>query len=69
MENKDFLEAYIDPVNIESGINEKETNALSRTAISQFENYDPIINILQKNILKLLFMVVMELLMKWSMDF
>ncbi len=38
-ENKDFLEAYIDPVNIESGINEKETNALSRTAISQFENY------------------------------
>ena len=38
-ENKDFMEAYIDPVDVNPNSNDKELNALSRTAISQFENY------------------------------
>ena len=38
-ENNEFLEAYIDPIKIDSTSNDKEVNALSRTAISQFENY------------------------------
>ncbi len=38
-ENGDFLEAYIDPIKIDTTSNDKEVNALSRTAISQFENY------------------------------
>ena len=38
-ENKDFLEAYLDPINISNDSSDKEINALSRTAINQFENY------------------------------
>ncbi len=38
-ENKDFLEAYLDPINIVNDSNDNEINALSRTAINQFENY------------------------------
>ena len=38
-ENKDFLEAYLDPINIANDTSDKEINALSRTAINQFENY------------------------------
>ena len=38
-ENKDFLEAYLDPINIVNDSSDKEINALSRTAINQFENY------------------------------
>ena len=38
-ENNDFLEAYIDPIKIDAISNDKEISALSRTAISQFENY------------------------------
>ena len=38
-ENKDFLEAYLDPINITNDSSDKEINALSRTAINQFENY------------------------------
>ena len=38
-ENKDFLEAYLDPINIANDSSDKEINALSRTAINQFENY------------------------------
>ncbi len=38
-ENKDFLEAYLDPIKIVNDSSDKEINALSRTAINQFENY------------------------------
>ena len=38
-DNKEFLEAYLDPINILNDSNDKELNALSRTAINQFENY------------------------------
>ena len=38
-DNKDFLEAYLDPINIANDSSDKEINALSRTAINQFENY------------------------------
>ena len=38
-DNKEFLESYLDPINILSDSNDKELNALSRTAINQFENY------------------------------
>ena len=38
-ENKDFLEAYLDPISITNDSSDKEINALSRTAINQFENY------------------------------
>ena len=38
-ENKNFLEAYLDPINITNDSSDKEINALSRTAINQFENY------------------------------
>ena len=37
-DNKDFFEAYIDHVP-NKNLSDKETNALSRTATSQFENY------------------------------
>ena len=37
-ENKDFFEAYIDHVS-NKNISDKEIDALSRTAMSQFENY------------------------------
>ncbi|MEE2694793.1 MAG: endopeptidase La [Pseudomonadota bacterium] len=39
VENQDFFEAYIDQVSIDEKIDNKEVNALSRTAINQFENY------------------------------
>ena len=38
-DNKEFLESYLDPINIQNDSNDKELNALSRTAINQFENY------------------------------
>ncbi len=38
-DNKEFLESYLDPINISNDSNDKELNALSRTAINQFENY------------------------------
>ena len=38
-DNKEFLEAYLDPINIPNVPNDKELNAISRTAINQFENY------------------------------
>ncbi len=38
-ENREFLEAYIDPVPVEKETSNKEISALSRTAVSQFENY------------------------------
>ncbi len=38
-ENNDFFEAYLDPVTQDDGEKDKEINALSRTAINQFENY------------------------------
>ena len=38
-DNQDFLEAYLDPINISNESNDKELNAISRTAINQFENY------------------------------
>ncbi len=38
-DNKEFLESYLDPINILNDSNDKELNALSRTAINQFENY------------------------------
>ena len=38
-DNKEFLESYLDPINIINDSNDKELNALSRTAINQFENY------------------------------
>ncbi|PPR42597.1 MAG: Lon protease [Alphaproteobacteria bacterium MarineAlpha8_Bin1] len=39
LENPDFFEAYLDKFNSEKQENEKELNALSRTAVTQFENY------------------------------
>ncbi len=38
-ENNDFFEAYLDPVKQDDGEKDREINALSRTAINQFENY------------------------------
>ena len=39
LDNPDFFEAYLDKLEVPSYENDKETNALSRTATSQFENY------------------------------
>ncbi len=39
LENQDFFEAYLDKYDDFKGENDKEINALSRTAIAQFENY------------------------------
>ncbi len=39
VDNRDFFEAYIDPIADDDLSKDKEINALSRTAISQFENY------------------------------
>ena len=39
VENNEFFEAYIDPVKEDDFSKDKEINALSRTAVSQFENY------------------------------
>ena len=39
VENQDFFEAYLDKLELPTYDNDKETNALSRTATSQFENY------------------------------
>ena len=39
LENQDFFEAYLDKINLTKYENDRETNALSRTAVSQFENY------------------------------
>ena len=39
IENNEFFEAYLDKVPNKKNENDKELNALSRTAISQFENY------------------------------
>ncbi len=39
VENSDFFEAYLDKFNSDKLENEKELNALSRTAVTQFENY------------------------------
>ncbi len=39
VENREFMEAYVDPISVENESNDKEISALSRTAISQFENY------------------------------
>ena len=39
VENNEFFEAYLDKLDVPSYENDKGTNALSRTAISQFENY------------------------------
>ena len=39
MDNPDFFEAYLDKLEVPNYENDKETNALSRTATSQFENY------------------------------
>ncbi|MFL2661699.1 MAG: endopeptidase La [Alphaproteobacteria bacterium] len=39
VENKLFFEAYIDPMSDHENPNDKEISALSRTAMSQFENY------------------------------
>ena len=38
-DNKEFLESYLDPINIPNDSSDKELSALSRTAINQFENY------------------------------
>ncbi len=38
LDNDDFFEAYLDKIDIENDT-DKETSALSRTAINQFENY------------------------------
>ena len=38
-ENKEFFEAYLDKLDVPNYENDKETNALSRTAVSQFESY------------------------------
>ncbi len=38
-ENKDFFEAYLDKLDVPNYENDKEINALSRTAINQFESY------------------------------
>ena len=39
IDNPDFFEAYLDKFNTDKQENEKELNALSRTAVTQFENY------------------------------
>jgi len=39
LDNDEFFEAYLDKVETEGSSNNKELSALSRTAISQFENY------------------------------
>ena len=39
VENQDFFEAYLDKISLTNYENDRETNALSRTAVSQFENY------------------------------
>ena len=39
LENQDFFEAYLDKISLTNYENDRETNALSRTAVSQFENY------------------------------
>ena len=39
VENQDFFEAYLDKLSLTNYENDRETNALSRTAVSQFENY------------------------------
>ena len=39
LENDDFFEAYLDSVDENKFDDDKEVNALSRTAINQFENY------------------------------
>ena len=39
VENPDFFEAYLDNLSLANYENDRETNALSRTAVSQFENY------------------------------
>ena len=39
VENQDFFEAYLDKLSLANYENDRETNALSRTAVSQFENY------------------------------
>ena len=39
IENQDFFEAYLDRLSLANYENDRETNALSRTAVSQFENY------------------------------
>jgi len=38
-DNPDFFEAYLDKISLANYENDRETNALSRTAVSQFENY------------------------------
>mgnify|MGYP001483784067 FL=1 len=38
-DNSDFFEAYLDTLSLANYENDRETNALSRTAVSQFENY------------------------------
>ena len=38
-DNPDFFEAYLDGVSLANYEHDRETNALSRTAVSQFENY------------------------------
>ena len=38
-DNPDFFEAYLDRISLANYENDRETNALSRTAVSQFENY------------------------------
>ncbi len=38
-DNDDFFEAYLDRISLANYENDRETNALSRTAVSQFENY------------------------------
>ena len=38
-DNPDFFEAYLDRLSLANYENDRETNALSRTAVSQFENY------------------------------
>ena len=39
VDNPDFFEAYLDNLSLANYENDRETNALSRTAVSQFENY------------------------------
>ena len=39
VENQDFFEAYLDKTSLTNFENDREANALSRTAVSQFENY------------------------------
>ncbi len=38
IDNKEFFEAYLEKINVENDT-DKESNALSRTALNQFENY------------------------------